>query len=104
MASSGLPTAPAQFPPHDDHGKPDGGEGSAFWAAADAEDWSNALAIPESGGSPRTVRSRLVAVNSCSCAESWAQSVGSTMLGSPSWFRALAMAPNTALRHDVESS
>src|ERR1700686_2654669 len=104
MASSGLPTAPAQFPPHDVHGKPAGAEGSAFTAAADADVWSSAVAIPDKGGNPRAVRSRLVATNSCCWGDSWAQSLGSAMLGSPSWFRALAMAARTAPRHGAESS
>src|ERR1700681_4355147 len=96
MASSGLPTAPAQLPPHDDHGNPPGGEGSVCWAAAAAELGSRAVAIPDSAGSPRAVRSRLVAANSCCSAESWAQLEGSTMAGRPSWRRALAIAWTTA--------
>ena len=60
MASRGLPTAPAQFPPHDVHGKPAGAVGSEFWPAADSEAWSSAVAIPDRAGRPRTVRSRLV--------------------------------------------
>ena len=78
--------------PTTSRGSPPGAEGSASWAAADCAVWSSAVAIPDSAGRPRTVRSRLVAVKSCCWGESWAQSVGSTMPGRPSWFRALAMA------------
>ena len=59
---------------------------------------------PTAAARPRTVRSRLVAVKSCCGGESWAQSVGSTMPGRPSWFRALAMAASTAFSHPTELS
>ena len=57
--------APAQLPPHDVHGKPAGGWGSLFWAAALCDAWSKAVAMADSAGRPRTVRSRLVDTKTC---------------------------------------
>ena len=47
------------------------------------------VAMADSGGRPRTVRSRLVAANICCCGESCDQSLGSTIPGRPSWLPAV---------------
>src|SRR5215469_18086174 len=97
MASSGFPTAPAQLLPHVVHGKPPGGDGSWFCCAPDCDAWSRAVAMPVSGGSPRTVRSRLVITNIWTGGDSDDQLVGRTMPGRPSCSRALSIAVIDAL-------
>ena len=62
------------------------------------------MAIAVSGASPRAVRSRFVTTKICCWGESWPQFVGSTMGGSPSWLRPLAMAWRVAATHENESS
>jgi len=50
-----------QLAPHSRNGKPDGGDGSSPVAAPTPAAWSRAVAMELSAGSPRTMRSKLVA-------------------------------------------